>query len=82
MPLERWRRSEVPISVVKIIQNAQDAVALGELAVMEVVKLRRRETGQVVAAVVGDCPQDDHCKPEPAGDHVRTRYNHTQSRWY
>ena len=54
MSLGSLRRPKVSISAVKVIHNADDTVALEELTVMEVVRLRWWKTGQMVAAVVID----------------------------
>ena len=67
MSLESWRWSEVSVSSVEVVQDTKDAVALGELLVVEVVSLGWGEARQVVTAVVVDGAQNDQREPEPAG---------------
>ena len=54
----------------QVIEQAQDAVALIELEVVEVVGFRRGEEREVVSRVGVDGIGDGHCCPDPGRQDV------------
>jgi len=63
---------EVRVRAVQVIKNAEDAEALVELKVMEVVRLVGGEEWEVVARVRVDGVHRDEGAPQPQCGHMRT----------
>ena len=81
MPVVGGRGAEETVRSVKVVEDAQHAVALGEFQVVKVMCFWRRQTGKVVAAVVVECPEDDQREPQPHGCQVRAHDTYTERWW-
>ena len=74
MPAVRRARAELRISAVYIVEDSQNTEVLIELQVVEIVRLRTGEEGEMVARVSVERRHERNGEPAPATCRIADRF--------